>query len=98
MAPRHERLSQQVLGLGCCCKLTSGRKNDKGIVWVQKTILQIKEFSHKMWEHRNAVLHDTQLESSLEWCEMQKKMMQSQNYMRRCMLMWPKTAGILMSL
>jgi hypothetical protein len=26
MAPRNERLFQQVLGLGCCCKLTSERK------------------------------------------------------------------------
>jgi hypothetical protein len=31
---------------------------------VQKTILQLWEFTHAMWEHQNAVLHDTQLESS----------------------------------
>jgi hypothetical protein len=38
--------------------------NDKGIVWVWKMILQLWEFTHAMWEHRNVVLHDTQLESS----------------------------------
>jgi hypothetical protein len=38
--------------------------NDKGRAWVRKTMLQLWEFSHEMWEHRNDVLHNTQLESS----------------------------------
>ena len=38
--------------------------NDKGVVWVCKTILQLWEFSREMWEHWNAVLHNTKLESS----------------------------------
>jgi hypothetical protein len=38
--------------------------NDKGRAWVQKTVLQLWEFSREMWEHRNDVLHNTQLESS----------------------------------
>jgi hypothetical protein len=38
--------------------------NDKGRVWVRKTVLQLWEFSREMWEHRNDVLHNTQLESS----------------------------------
>jgi hypothetical protein len=38
--------------------------NDKGRAWVQKTMLQLWEFSREMWEHRNDVLHNTQLESS----------------------------------
>jgi hypothetical protein len=32
-------------------------------VWVQKTLLQLWDFCSEMWEHRNAVLHNTQLES-----------------------------------
>jgi hypothetical protein len=38
--------------------------NDKGEVWVQKTLLQLWDFCSEMWEHRNAVLHNTKLESS----------------------------------
>jgi len=38
--------------------------NDKGVVWVRKTLLQLWDFCSEMWEHRNAVLHNTQLESS----------------------------------
>jgi hypothetical protein len=38
--------------------------NDKGRAWVRKTVLQLWEFSREMWEHRNDVLHNTQLESS----------------------------------
>jgi hypothetical protein len=38
--------------------------NDKGEVWVQKTLLQLWDFCSEMWEHRNAVLHNTQLKSS----------------------------------
>ena len=34
--------------------------NDKGEVWVRKTILQLWEFARDMWEHRNAVLTDTE--------------------------------------
>jgi hypothetical protein len=37
--------------------------NDKGEVWVPKTLLQLWDFCSEMWEHRNAVLHNTQLES-----------------------------------
>jgi hypothetical protein len=38
--------------------------NDKGEVWVRKTLLQHWDFCSEMWEHRNAVLHKTHLESS----------------------------------
>jgi hypothetical protein len=38
--------------------------NDKGRAWVRKTVLQLWEFSREMWEHRNDMLHNTQLESS----------------------------------
>jgi hypothetical protein len=38
--------------------------NDKGRAWVQKTMLQLWEFSPEMWEQRIDVLHNTQLESS----------------------------------
>jgi hypothetical protein len=38
--------------------------NDKGVVWVHKTILQLWKFSREAWEHWNAVLHNMQLESS----------------------------------
>jgi hypothetical protein len=38
--------------------------NDKGRAWVWKTALQLWEFSREMWEHRNNVLHNMQLESS----------------------------------
>jgi hypothetical protein len=36
--------------------------DDKGEVWVRKTVLQLWAFAHEMWEHRNSVLHDTQIE------------------------------------
>jgi hypothetical protein len=51
-------------GLAVAANQHLKENNDKGIVWVQKMILQLWEFTHAMWEHRNAVLHDTQLESS----------------------------------
>jgi hypothetical protein len=51
-------------GLAVAANRHLKENNDKGIVWVRKTILQIWEFSHEMWEHRNAVLHDMQFESS----------------------------------
>jgi hypothetical protein len=38
--------------------------NDKGEAWVWKTVLQLWTFTNEMWEHRNSVLHNTQLESS----------------------------------
>jgi hypothetical protein len=38
--------------------------NDKGEVWVRKTVMLLWDFAHKMWEHRNSVLHDTKLEAS----------------------------------
>jgi hypothetical protein len=37
--------------------------NDKGEVWVWKTILHLWDFGHEMWEHQNAVLHSMPLES-----------------------------------
>jgi hypothetical protein len=64
MAPSHVWLSQQVLEHGSCCKSPPEEDNDKGREWVQKTMLQLWEFSREMWEHRNDVLHNTQLESS----------------------------------
>jgi hypothetical protein len=38
--------------------------NDKGRAWVRNNVLQLWEFSREMWEHRNDVLHNMQLESS----------------------------------
>jgi hypothetical protein len=38
--------------------------NDKGEVWVRKTVMLLWDFAHEMWEHQNSVLHDTKLEAS----------------------------------
>jgi hypothetical protein len=38
--------------------------NDKGEVWVRKTVMLLWDFALEMWEHRNSVLHDTKLEAS----------------------------------
>jgi hypothetical protein len=38
--------------------------NDKGKVWVHKTVMLLWDFAHNMWEHQNSVLHDTKLEAS----------------------------------
>jgi hypothetical protein len=43
--------------------------NDKGKVWVRQMILQLWEFSWEMWEHRNSILHNTQLEASCKICD-----------------------------
>jgi hypothetical protein len=32
--------------------------NEKGEVWVRKTILHLWDLRHEMWEHRNSVLHN----------------------------------------
>ena len=42
----------------------SKEDNDRGETWTRKTILQLWEFSREMWEHRNSILHDSQLEAS----------------------------------
>ena len=42
----------------------SKEDNDRGEIWTRKTILQLWEFSREMWEHRNSILHDSQLEAS----------------------------------
>jgi hypothetical protein len=39
-------------------------KNDKGKAWTQKAILELWNFSSKMSEHRNAVLHNAELKAS----------------------------------
>jgi hypothetical protein len=38
--------------------------NDKGDVWVHKTVMLLWDFAHEMWEYWNSVLHDTKLEAS----------------------------------
>jgi hypothetical protein len=43
--------------------------NDKGEVWVRKTVLHLWTFTHKMWEHRNSVLHNMQLKSPRQMWE-----------------------------
>jgi hypothetical protein len=43
--------------------------NDKGEVWVRKTVMLLWDFAHEMWEHRNSVLHDTNLAASRAMCE-----------------------------
>jgi hypothetical protein len=40
------------------------KTTDQGEAWSQKAILQLWEFSREMWEHRNVVLHNAQLEES----------------------------------
>jgi hypothetical protein len=56
--------------------------NDKGEVWVRKTVMLLWDFAHDMWEHRNSVLHDTQLEAS--WAMRKpRSMMQLLSCMRR---------------
>jgi hypothetical protein len=44
---------------------------DQNKVWSHKTILQIWEFTHEMWEHHNAILHNHQIESSRQICDAQ---------------------------
>jgi hypothetical protein len=51
-------------GLAVCANHHLEANNDKGEVWVQKTLLQLRDFCSEMWEHQNAVLHNMQLESS----------------------------------
>jgi hypothetical protein len=43
--------------------------NDKGKVWVHKTVMLLWDFAHNMWEHQNSVLHDTKLKASHAMCE-----------------------------
>jgi hypothetical protein len=43
--------------------------NDKGEIWVHKTVMLLWDFAHEMWEHRNSVLHDTNLAASQAMCE-----------------------------
>jgi hypothetical protein len=50
--------------LAVCANHHLEANNDKGEVWVQKTLLQLRDFCSEMWEHQNAVLHNMQLESS----------------------------------
>jgi hypothetical protein len=38
--------------------------NDKGEVWVCKTVMLLWDFAHEMWNHRTSVLHDSKLEAS----------------------------------
>jgi hypothetical protein len=45
--------------------------SNKGDIWARKTTLQLWEFSWEMWDHRNSILHDTQLESSPKICHAQ---------------------------
>lgn len=40
------------------------KPKDVGRNWARKSILQLWKFAEEMWEHRNAVLHDTKLEAS----------------------------------
>jgi hypothetical protein len=57
--------------------------NDKGEVWVRKTVMLLWDFAHEMWEHWNLVLHDTNLTAS-EQCAKLKSMMRSQS----CTIRW----------
>jgi hypothetical protein len=38
--------------------------NDKGEVWVHKTVVLLWDFAHEMWDHQNSVLHNTKLKAS----------------------------------
>jgi hypothetical protein len=51
-------------GLAVSANHHLAENNDKGEVWVQKTVLELWAFAHEMWEHHNSVLHDTQFEFS----------------------------------
>ena len=56
-------LSQQWV-LAIAANPCSKEDNDRGKIWTRKTILQLWEFSREMWEHRNSILHDSQLKAS----------------------------------
>jgi hypothetical protein len=56
-------------GLTVSANLHLEDNNDKGEDWVRKTILHLWDFGHEMWEHRNAMLHNMQLESSRKMLE-----------------------------
>jgi hypothetical protein len=38
--------------------------NDKGEVWVHKTVMLLWDFANEMWDHRNSVLHNMKLRAS----------------------------------
>jgi hypothetical protein len=38
--------------------------DDQQHIWVRKTVMLLWDFAHEMWEHRNLVLHDTNLTAS----------------------------------
>jgi hypothetical protein len=38
--------------------------DDQQHIWVRKTVMLLWDFAHEMWEHRNSVLHDTNLTAS----------------------------------
>jgi hypothetical protein len=47
------------------------KDNNQGNVWSHNTILQFWEFTHEIWEHHKAVLHDHQIEASGQICDAQ---------------------------
>lgn len=55
------RLPQSTLGLGHCCTSKTG---PKGKAWTCRAILELWDFAHAMWDHRNAILHNVELEAS----------------------------------
>jgi hypothetical protein len=64
MAYGNARLSQQALETSRICESSPEENNDKGEVWVSKTVMLLWDFAPNMWEHRNSVLHDTKLKAS----------------------------------
>ena len=51
-------------GLAVMAHPVTANSKDQGKNWARKTILLLWNFADAMWEHRNAVLHDHELEAS----------------------------------
>jgi hypothetical protein len=65
MAYGNVRLSQQALEIShFFVNHHLEENNDKGEVWVHKTVMLLWGFAHEMWDHQNSVLHNTKLEAS----------------------------------
>ncbi len=51
-------------GLAVMAHPVTAQSKDQGKNWTRKTILLLWNFADEMWEHRNAILHDHELEAS----------------------------------
>jgi hypothetical protein len=69
--------------------------NDKGKVWVRKTVMLLWYFAHDMWEHQNSVVHDTNLKHLVQ-CMKPRSMMQLLSWTRRLIHTPQRIGGTLM--